>query len=138
MSLMAAEDRATGSLPGRTQLRDLVRERKEQLGLSYAKLAARCIDPENGKQSVKDSWLHRLATDQPVEPPKLPALRGLAAGLGVSLGRVQDAAASEFFGIDTVWSRSGEARALVERADRMTPAQREQLLRLLDTFAADE
>lgn len=130
---MATEDRRT-SPPGRTHLRDLVRERKAELGLSYQKLAARCIDPETGEQTVRDSWLHRLATDLPVEPPKLPALRGMAAGLDVPLGRVQDAAAAEFFGMDTVWSASGEARALVERADRMTPQQREQLMRLLDTF----
>lgn len=134
MSLMAAEDQADAP-ERRAQLRDLVRDRKAALGLSYEKLAARCIDPETGKQSVKHSWLHRLATDQPVIAPDLPILRGLATGLGVPLGRVQDAAGSEFLGIDVVWSASGDARAWVERADRLTPQQREQILRLIDSFA---
>lgn len=130
---MAAEDRApeTGE---RTQFRDLVRERRAALGLSYARLAARCIDPQSGEQTVKDSWLHRVESGLPVTPPDFPQLRGLAVGLDVPLGWVQDAAGAEFFGIDTVWAQSGEARALVERADHLTPQQREQLMRLLDTF----
>ena len=134
MSLMAAEDRAPSS-PARTQLRDLVRDRKQSLGLSYDKLAAQCVDPETGEQAVRYSWLHRLATGAPVQAPDLPQLRGLAAGLKVTLRSVQEAAGAEFFGIDTVWSASGEARALAERADQMTPEQRQQLLALIDTFA---
>ncbi|MFE4679175.1 XRE family transcriptional regulator [Streptomyces sp. NPDC056723] len=131
---MAAQDRAPAH-PRRTQFRDLVRERRAALGLSYEKLAARCIDPETGTQPVKGSWLHRVETNLSIQAPDLPQLRGLAAGLDIPLGRVQDAAGSEFFGIDAVWSVSGDARALVERADRMTPEQRDQLMRLLDTFA---
>ncbi|MBT2449433.1 XRE family transcriptional regulator [Streptomyces sp. ISL-43] len=133
---MAAQDRSPTA--GRTQLRDLVRERKGALGLSYDRLAARCIDPESGEQAVKSSWLHRLATDLPVQTPDYAALRGLAAGLDVPLGRVQDAAGAEFFGIDVVWSASGEARALVEGADKLTPTQREQLQRLVDSFTRQE
>lgn len=122
----------------RTQLADLVRERKNKLGLSYARLSRRCIDPETGEQSVKDSWLHRLATGENVIPPELSTLRGLAVGLGVPLGTIQDAAGAQFFGIDTVWSAGGEARALVERADKLTPEQRAKLLALMDAFTPDE
>ena len=131
MTLMAAQDR---SETGRSQLRDLVRDRKGVLGLSYERLAARCIDPETGTQTVKPSWLHRLATDLPVQIPDFPMLRGLAAGLDVPLGRVQDAAGAEFFGMDVVWSASGEAQALVQSTETLTPTQREQLQRLLDSF----
>lgn len=134
---MAAEDRAVPE-EGRTQLRDLFRERKRALGLSYDRLADRCIDPVSGAKTVKSSWLHRLATDLPVQPPDVPMLRGLAAGLDVPLGMIQDAAGAEFFGMDIVWARSGEARALLDRADRMTREQRDQLLRLLDTFTPPE
>jgi len=130
---MAAEERAPQE-DARYQLADLVRARKAELDLSYERLGARCVDPETGEQTVKSSWLHRLATYLPVQAPDLPALRGLAVGLDVPLGRVQDAAGAQFFGIDVVWSASGDARALVERADRMTAEQREQLMRLLDTF----
>ncbi|MET9516998.1 hypothetical protein [Streptomyces sp. NPDC002994] len=132
---MAAEDRAPAP-SGRTQLTDLVRERKSALGLSYDRLAKRCIDPESGEQTVKSSWLHRLATGEPVISPDLAQLRGMAAGLDVPLGRIQDAAGSQFFGIDVVTARSGEVRALVERADRMSPEQLEQLMRLLDAFTS--
>lgn len=134
---MAAQDRAP-SPPGRTPFRDLVRDRRAVLGLSYEKLALRCVDPETGEQAVKGSWLHRVETNLSITPPDLPQLRGLANGLNVPLGKVQDAAGGEFFGIDAVWHASGEARALVERADRMTPEQLEQLMRLLDTFAPPE
>lgn len=121
----------------RAHLSALVRDRKARLGLSYERLAERCIDPETGEQTVKGSWLHRLAQNKPVIPPELPMLRGLAAGLEVTLGAVQDAAGAQFLGIDTVWSASGEARALVERAERLTPEQREQLSRLLDAFTPE-
>ncbi|MBT2508875.1 helix-turn-helix domain-containing protein [Streptomyces sp. ISL-98] len=130
---MAAEDRAP-SPSARTQLTDLVRERKAALGLSYERLAKRCVDPETGEMPVKSSWLHRLVTGLPVISPDLSQLQALAAGLDVPLGRIQDAAGAQFFGIDVVPARSGEVRALVERADRMSPEQLEQLLRLLDTF----
>lgn len=133
---MAAQDRSPTA--GRTQLRDLLRERKSALGLSYDRLAARCIDPTSGEQTVKSSWLHRLATDLAVQIPDYAMLRGLAAGLDVPLGRVQDAAGAEFFGIDVVWAASGEARALVEGADKLTPTQREQLQRLVDSFTRQD
>jgi transcriptional regulator with XRE-family HTH domain len=133
---MAAQDRSPTA--GRTQLRDLVRERKAALGLSYERLAARCVDPESGEPTVKSSWLHRLATDLPVQIPDYAMLRGLAAGLDVPLGRVQDAAGAEFFGMDVVWSTSGEARALVKSAESLTATQREQLQRLLESFGQQE
>ncbi|MCT2591085.1 hypothetical protein LHJ74_14405 [Streptomyces sp. N2-109] len=118
----------------RTQLADLVRSRKAEIGLSYDRLAARCIDPGTGEQTVKYSWLHRLASGQPVIPPQLPQLNGLAVGLDVDLGVVQDAAGAQFLGIDTVWSQSGEARAWVRNAERLTPDQRAAVERLINTF----
>ncbi|MET9465848.1 hypothetical protein ABZY44_13775 [Streptomyces sp. NPDC006544] len=133
---MAAQDRSPTA--GRSQLRDLARDRKNALGLSYERLAARCIDPETGERTVKSSWLHRLATDLPVQIPDYPMLRGLAVGLDVPLGRVQDAAGAEFFGVDVEWSASGEARALIESAAPLTPTQREQLQRLIESFTRQE
>ncbi|MCY0921877.1 MULTISPECIES: hypothetical protein [unclassified Streptomyces] len=132
---MAAQDR---SPTGRTQLRDLVRERKAALGVGYERLAARCIDPETGEQTIKASWLHRLATDLPVQIPDYAMLRGLAVGLDVPLGRAQDAAGAEYFGIDVEWSASGEARALVQGVEALTPTQREQLHRLIESIARQE
>ncbi|WP_335936668.1 hypothetical protein [Streptomyces sp. PTD5-9] len=135
---MAADQDAPPGPAGRAQLRNLVRERKAALGLSFEKLAQRCVDPESGEQVIKSSWLHRLATDLSVQAPDLPQLRGLAVGLQVPLYRVQDAAGAEFFGIDTEWSASGDARAFLEGADRLTPEQREQIRRLMDAMAPPE
>lgn len=122
MTVMAARDPQWAG--ERTQLRDIVNERKEELGLGYERLAARCIDPESGEQTVKSSWLHRLATGKPVEAPNYETLRGMAAGLDVPVGVLQDAASAQFFGVDPVFSETAEGRAFLADADRLTPAQR--------------
>ncbi|MER5715791.1 hypothetical protein [Streptomyces sp. NPDC002132] len=126
---MAAPDPKTTS--GRTQLRDIVVQRKEELGLGYERLAARCIDPESGEQTVKSSWLHRLATGKPTEAPDYETLRGLEAGLGVPIGILQDAAGAQYFGAQRVFSESAEAQAFLEDADRLTPVQREAIRALM-------
>jgi hypothetical protein len=122
MTVMTARDpQAAGE---RTQFRDIVVQRKDDLGLSYEKLAARCIDPESGTQTVKSSWLHRLATGENVEPPKYEMLRGMEAGLGVPIWILQDAAGAQFFGTKPVFSESAEAKAFLADADRLSPAHR--------------
>lgn len=137
MSLMATEDRPRAEAP-RPALRELLKTRRAELGLSYVKLAQRCIDPETGEQVVKDSWLHRLESGEPVIAPDFRNLVGLAAGLAVSLEVVQAAAGEQFFGIATVKGASGQARALLARADRMTPEQVDALARFLDVVAPQE
>lgn len=133
MTVMAARDpKAAGE---RTQFRTLVVQRKEELGLGYERLAARCIDPESGEQTVKSSWLHRLGTGKPVEAPGYELLRGLAAGLGVPVAVLQDAASAEFFGAERVaFADSAEAQAFLEDADRLTPTQREAVRALIRSF----
>ncbi|MGW1463892.1 XRE family transcriptional regulator [Streptomyces sp. NPDC002308] len=122
--------------PPRTDLSDLVRGRRADLGLSLRRVEALGgLDPADGKPLIKYSWISRLEAGESVIPPQLPQLQALATALQLPLGKVQDAAGAQFFGIDVVWHSSGEARALVERADRMTSEQREQLMRLLDSFA---
>ena len=122
----------------RTDLSDLVRHRRAELRLGLRGLAERCIDPQN--PAAGSLWtrttLSTLETGK-IKPPRLPELRALARGLDLQLGKVQDAAGAQFFGIDTMWSASGEARAFVERADRMTPDQRAQLMRLIDAFTQE-
>jgi hypothetical protein len=129
MTVMTARDpKATGE---RTQLRDIVVQRKEELGLGYERLAARCIDPETGEQTVKSSWLHRLATSKPTEAPDYETLRGLGAGLGVPVAVLQDAASAQYFGTRKVFSESAEGQAFLEDADRLTAAQREAVRALM-------
>ena len=133
MTVMAARDsRATGE---RTQLRDFVNQRKEELGLGYERLAARCIDPETGEQTVKSSWLHRLVSGKPVEAPTYEMLRGMAAGLEVSVGVLQDASSAQFFGAERVSPMSAEAGAFLEDADRLTDSQREAVRALMRSLA---
>lgn len=124
--------------PARTDLSDLVRARRRELRLSLRAVQDRTADPDTGEPLLKYSWIDRLEKGQPVIPPQYLQLRALAAALETPLGRIQDAAGAQFFGIDSVWSESREARALVRRADRMTPEQLEQLMRLLDTLAPPE
>lgn len=131
---MATEDRPRAEAP-RPALRELLKARRAELGLSYVKLAQRCVDPESGEQTVKDSWLHRLESGETVIAPDYRMLVGLAAGLSVPLEVVQAAAGEQFFGIVTVSSASGQARALLARADRMTAEQVEALARFLDVVA---
>ncbi|WP_327703602.1 helix-turn-helix domain-containing protein [Streptomyces decoyicus] len=117
----------------RDHLAALIRRRRRELGLSLLQFQERAVDPETGVQ-VKYGWVNRLETGEQVIPPRLPQLRALAAAADVPLGVVQDAAGAEFFGIDSVWSESGEARAFIERAERLNADQREQILRLIDTI----
>lgn len=133
MSAMTAHDPGVPS--GRTQLRDIVVRRKDELGLGYERLAARCIDPESGEQTVKPSWLHRLATGKPTEAPAYEALRGMAAGLGVPVGVLQDAAGAQFFGAEPVFSESAEARAFLQDADQLTHTQRAAIRALMRSLA---
>ncbi|MFI6347289.1 helix-turn-helix domain-containing protein [Streptomyces sp. NPDC050560] len=121
----------------RTQFADLVRERRHELGLSLASLQDRAVDPASGTQ-VKSGWIHRLESGEPVNAPQVPQLKALANGLQLPLPVLQESASAQFFGVDTVWNESGTARALVQRAERLTPAQLSQLLRLIDTFAPEE
>jgi transcriptional regulator with XRE-family HTH domain len=117
-----------------TEFADLIRNRRAELGLSLAQFQERSVDPRTGTQ-VKSGWVYRLETGESVVPPRKPQLRALAAATDLPLGQLQDAASAQFFGIERVWSESGEASALVRRAGRLTQDQREQLLRLIDAFA---
>src|SRR5690348_8092543 len=98
MGLMAADDNKPMS--GRTPFTDLVRHRRSLLGLSFERLASRCIDAGTGKKVVSASWLHRLESAQPVAAPDLTQLQGLAVGLQVPVAQLQEAAGEQFFGIE--------------------------------------
>lgn len=135
MTVMSARDPQQAS--ERTQLRDIVNERKETLGLGYERLAARCIDPETGEQTVKSSWLHRLVTGKPVEAPDYETLRGMAAGLEVPVALLQDASSAQFFGAQKVFSESADGQAFLEDAGRLSPAQREAIRALMRSMTDD-
>ncbi|GAA2351626.1 XRE family transcriptional regulator [Streptomyces carpaticus] len=130
MTTMAAQK--TPDTP-RMHLADLVRERRTELRLSLARLEERTVDPESG-QTLPHSWVHRLEKGDVGVAPEVWRLRALAAGLKLPLARVQEAAAAQFFGVDSLWSNEGNLRALVEHAERLTPEQQQQLIRIAETF----
>jgi hypothetical protein len=122
--------------PVRRDLSQIAHTRRLELRLSLRAVETRTIDPSTGEPLVKYGWLNRLEKGERVTPPQLPELSALADALELPLEKLQDAAAAQFFGMQTVWSASGEARAFIAQTERLTPQQREQLRRLLDTFTA--
>ncbi|MCA1223852.1 helix-turn-helix domain-containing protein [Streptomyces sp. 8L] len=120
----------------RTDLTDLVRNRRSELGLSLRKLAERCVDPEapDAGPIWKYAVINRLERGLPVIAPIVPELRALAAGLQLPLGLIQDAAGAQFFGIDSVWSDEGDVRALVHDYRSMSPEDQERVRDLMRTW----
>lgn|GEM_PF-3942470 len=115
MTAMTAEE-----TQGRYDLSDLVRDRMQELGLSYRRLEELCIDPEaeaTANSATEPLWkrgtLENLVKRRRIQVPDLERLRALGAGLQVPLGDLQAAVGSQFLGIDTVWSPDGKLRALV-------------------------
>jgi transcriptional regulator with XRE-family HTH domain len=122
----------------RTQLADLVRDRRAKLHLSLRKLEARCIDPDTGELEIKFGWLHRLENDEPTTPPQLPQLRALAAALDLPVEVVQEAAGAQYMGIkpavDAIYSSSREGRITAARMDKLTPSERQELAEMVELW----
>lgn len=122
--------------PGRTDLGDLVRQRMEALQLSYRALEAACLDPEapaDGPQWTRGT-LENLAKGRAVKAPRAGQLRALAAGLRVPLRTIQDAAAAQFFDMDTVWNADGDARLVAQRYAEMSEEDKERLRAIVESW----
>ncbi|MFE9920433.1 helix-turn-helix domain-containing protein [Streptomyces sp. NPDC005774] len=117
----------------RTQFADLVRARRAELNEGLNAFAERAVDPVSGVR-VKRGWIYRLETGQPVTPPAFEELRALAEACGLPVEALQDAAGSQFHGVDPLSGGSSEATAYVRKLDRLPADQRERLLRLIDTL----
>ena len=118
----------------RTDLTDLLRTRRADLGLAYERLGQRCVDPETGTR-VSGSWLHRLETGLPVNAPTLEQLRAIAAGLGLPLANLQDAAGAQFLGIVAVHPEvSPSARILLLHAEGLSPDDLETLVDIAESL----
>ncbi|WP_432158888.1 helix-turn-helix domain-containing protein [Streptomyces sp. bgisy153] len=102
-------------LTSRTDLSDLVRERRLEVGLSLVDVAARAVDPESGAHVVDADWLDRLerAALDPSEHPEYPQLDALVGVLNLDAALVQEAAGVQFKGVHTVWSEDGRVRAII-------------------------
>jgi hypothetical protein len=129
--MMTGEETAS-----RTDLSDLVRDRKEELDRSYRELAEACVDPEgpDGGPLWKRTTLENLVKGAGVKAPSLPQLRALAAGFQLPLSLVQEAAGAQFLGIDTVWTTDGTVRALVHEFRDMDPEDQEKVMALMQSW----
>ncbi len=122
----------------RWDLANLVNQRKGELGLSFRKIAENAVDPVDPAAGPlwTRSTLENLAKREPVKAPSAPALRALAAGLQVPLRLVQEAAAAQWFGVETVYDDEGdpETRLLVRRYQQMSPEDRRRLQIIAETY----
>jgi transcriptional regulator with XRE-family HTH domain len=125
-------------LERRTDLSDLARKRREQLGLSLREVEERSADPTTGEVRVKFGWYNKLEkADSSQLAPTYVQLEGLAAALDLPLQAIQDHAAAQWLGIepkDVVWSSTAEARIVVARMDELSEAERKDLVEFVDLF----
>lgn len=121
----------------RTDLSDLVRNRREELGLSLRQVEAASTSPGADQPRVRYGWLSKLERNVAnIDVPTLVQLEGLAAGLRLPLPAIQDHAAAQFFGIepDSVWSKTAEARVMVAHMDGLSEEDRRDLLNMAELF----
>ncbi|MFD4786560.1 hypothetical protein ACFWN1_05660 [Streptomyces sp. NPDC058459] len=141
MIAMAAKDgtrsETVSSPERRTQLGDLIRARRAELGESLDTFAAKAVDQDSGTR-VTRGYIYRLEKGERVTPPVYEELKALAAATWLPLERLQDAAGSQFHGVDPLRSGSGEATAYVRKLDQLPAEQRDRLLRLIDTLVPPE
>ncbi|MFI8531041.1 XRE family transcriptional regulator [Streptomyces aquilus] len=125
----------------RTDLSDLVSDRMEELGLSFRRLEALCVDPEaagdsgDGEPLWKRGTLENLVKGRPIKAPTIPQLHALAEGLQVHISLVQEAAGSQFLGIDTVWSEDKQARAFIRGFREMSEEDQALVLAFIEEKA---
>jgi len=126
----------SGNIPEperRTAFTDLIKGRRAELRMGLGAFAARAVDPVSGTR-VTRGWIYRLETGETITPPQVEELRALAVACDLPLQALQDAAGSQFHGVDPLASGSSEAKAYVHKLDRLPADQRERLLRLIDTL----
>jgi transcriptional regulator with XRE-family HTH domain len=120
-----------------TDLVDLLKDRRRELGLSYHSLAAACLDATSNT-TVSAGWLHRLETGAPVIPPSLEMLGALAEGLQLPRVRLQEAAAAQYYGVRLSWEISGDAAAVLADLAVLPQGQRQAISDLIRVLAEGE
>lgn len=117
----------------RTHFADLIRRRRAELNVGLKAFAERAVDPVSGVR-VTRGWIYRLEQGEPVTPPVYEELCALAAACEYPVETLQDAAGSQFHGVDPLVSGSSEAKAYVHKLDQLPAGTRENLLRLIDSL----
>ncbi|MFE3853463.1 helix-turn-helix domain-containing protein [Streptomyces griseorubiginosus] len=131
---MTAEASQTGG-----PLSDLVRERKDELGLTLRQLEERCVDPSpepGDHQEAGPLWgrstLSLLINGGRIKPPSPPRVRALAAGLQLPVDDVREAAGRQFFGVDTLRTGDRKVRAFVRDFEGLSPEDQRKVWELLE------
>lgn len=121
---------------GRTDLSDLLRSRKEELGISIRDLVAACVDPEDRAAGplYRRTTLDNLMKGEGVKAPTFAQLRALHEGFRLPLGLVQEAAGSQFLGIDTVWSADRKVRTLVHEFQDLDSEDQARVMALMESW----
>jgi hypothetical protein len=121
----------------RTDLSDLVRERLDLLKLSYRAGEALSVDPEGREAGLlwKRQTLENFAKRQRIKAPTPGQLRALAVMLQVPLRTVQDAAASQFFEMDTIWNDDGDARLVAHKYAEMSDEDKARLRAIVESWS---
>lgn len=121
----------------RTDFTDLVVARRAELGISTRTLARLSVDPETGEPAFGYGWVDKIERADPtVKTPRLPQLRGMAAGLKVPLKLLQEAAAAQYLGLqqDAIWSSDLSTRLTVARMGELSPDDRAELLQMVELW----
>lgn len=121
----------------RTDLSDLLRDRKAELGASLRELVEACIDPEHpdeGPVIRRTSLDLLLKGDEGVKAPAIPMMRALAAGFRLPFGLIQEAAGAQWLGIDTVWTQDRKVRTLIHGFQEMDAEDQDRVMALMESW----
>ncbi|MDR3082504.1 MAG: helix-turn-helix domain-containing protein [Streptomyces sp.] len=116
-----AQTRSEGP-PGRADLSELVRNRMDELGLSFRAVADASANPDHPDEGPawKRGTLENLVKGRTVKAPSETQLQALADALRVPLLAVQRAASAQFFGyVAERWSDDHQTRVFVARVDEL-------------------
>lgn len=120
----------------RTDLADLARARMDELALSYRRTSELAVDPE--QPELGSLWtrgtLENLVKGKAIKAPGPAELRALHVALQVPLRLVQDAAAGQFFGVDTIWAEDPDTRLMVRHYQSLSPEDRERLRAIAEAW----
>ncbi|MGW2985479.1 helix-turn-helix domain-containing protein [Streptomyces goshikiensis] len=124
--------------PHRRDLSDLVRGTRTKRRLSQQDIEDATTDQATGEPLISRGYLGRLERGERVSIPDEPMLRALARTLDLPYAEVAEAAGSQFWGHQTVWSPTGKTRALIRTAERLEPHQLMRLQEFMEAFLPED
>jgi transcriptional regulator with XRE-family HTH domain len=119
-----------------TALQRLIRNQREERGLSQADVAERSKD-ESGRARVNRQRVHQLEKYPIKRSPSPRTTEGLAAGLGVPLSTIKDAI-SESLNLLVIRDASDpDLTVYIDEIDSLDPVTRQRYLRMARAALAE-